>query len=349
MILEHELDNLLFQGMIGWKDMENSNFFITGATGLIGAMLVRTLLYANLHKEKKIEVYCLVRDRQKAIKLFGENAEEYGLHLIEGDVLKEINVNAKIDFIIHCASITNSKYMVDYPVETLLTSFQGTKNVLEFARNCSAKSMVYISSMEVYGAVFDEERADENRLGYIDILNVRSAYSEGKRICENLCKSYQSEYGVNVKIARLAQTFGPGVPKEETRVFAQFARCVMKHENIVLHTEGKSVGNYCDTIDMVKAVVSILLKGKSGEAYNVVNEETTMNIRQMAELVIHEFGDDNMKVVMDIPESDLLYGYAPETHLRLSGKKLSELGWKPMYGLKSMYERMMNVWKEEEI
>ena len=124
-----------------------------------------------------------------------------------------------------------------------MIAIKGTTNVLEFAKAKNVRSMVYISSMEAFGITDPKKNLiNEKDLGYIDILNPRSSYSEGKRICECICAAYFSQYGIPVKIARLAQTFGAGVPDSDTRVFAQFAKSAINGEDIVLHTKGESVG-----------------------------------------------------------------------------------------------------------
>ena len=93
--------------------------------------------------------------------------------------------------------------------------------------------------MEVYGSFFSENNnVEEENIGYLDPLKIRSNYPESKRMCENMCIAYMAEYGVPVRIARLAQTFGAGILPGENRVFAQFARSVIRNENIVLHTNG---------------------------------------------------------------------------------------------------------------
>lgn len=130
----------------------------------------------------------------------------------------------------------------------------------------------------------------ESDYGRVDVLQVRSCYPEGKRMCECLCAAYAHEYQLPVKIARLAQTFGAGVSTSEGRVFAQFARSLMKGEDIVLHTEGKSYGNYCATCDCVRGLLTILLRGVNGEAYNVANEKTNIRIRDMAQMIADQSG-----------------------------------------------------------
>ena len=230
--------------------------------------------------------------------------------------------------------------MIEKPVETLLISVEGTKNILNFAQEKKCASVVYISSMEVYGAFNESKEVREENLGYIDHLKVRSNYPESKRLCENMCVAYYTEFGVPVKIARLAQTFGAGILPGENRVFAQFARSAMQGKDIVLHTKGQSEGNYCYTRDCITGLLTILLKGTNAEAYNVSNPRTHTTIAEMANLVAEKIADGKIKVVFDIPE-DNTFGYAADTKMKLNSDKLQALGWKPEVGLEEAYRRMM--------
>ena len=142
--------------------------------------------------------------------------------------------------------------------------------------------MVYLSSLEVYGVPQTEDgTVTETDYGYIDPLSVRSSYSEGKRMVECLCASYAKEYQVPVKVARLSQTFGAGVEYHDGRVFAEFARCAVEKRNIILHTAGNTLRTYCYTKDAVAALLTILVKGEVGSAYNVTNKntDTFMNLK----------------------------------------------------------------------
>ena len=222
-----------------YKELKGSTVLVTGATGLIGVSLVRALLAIG-----NINVIAFVRDKEKAIKIYGDFSNTL-LNFYVADIVEEIKLNEPVDYIFHCASVTTSRIMVEKPVETLMTSVEGTKNILEFARKQKCKSVVYISSMEVYGAFDESVEVTEKDLGYIDILNIRSNYPESKRLCENMCVAYNAEYDIPVKIARLAQTFGAGILPWENRVFAQFARSAINEKDIILHTKGLSEGNYC--------------------------------------------------------------------------------------------------------
>ena len=183
-------------------------------------------------------------------------------------------------------------------------------------------------------------------LGYINPLAVRSNYPESKRLCENMCVAFWSEYGVPVKIARLSQTFGAGILSGENRVFAQFARSAIEGKDIVLHTRGLSEGNYCYTRDTIMGLFLILIKGENAEAYNVTNPETHTTIVDMARMVCQKFGNGKIKVVFDIPESNQ-FGYAADTKMKLNADKLKNLGWRPEIGLEEAYRRMIMGMKRE--
>lgn len=330
------------------NEMKNSTVLITGATGLIGVSIIRALLYMNEKYRTGIQVVALVRNLDKTKLIYGSILDRSDISLIVSDVTNQFDVSDKIDYIIHCASVTVSKTMIEKPVETIFTAIEGTKNLLDLAVKKKVKSFVYISSMEMYGS-FDSGAEDitEKKLGYIDPLKVRSNYPESKRLCENMCVAYNSEYSVPVKIARLAQTFGAGILPGENRVFAQFARSVISNKDIVLHTFGQSEGNYCYISDAVLGLLDILVSGENGEAYNVVNPDTHTTISNMAKMVCEEVADGSINVIYDIPESNQ-YGYAADTKLRLNSDKLQSLGWEPRIDLETAYRRLIEYIKETE-
>lgn len=335
-----------------WDMLDNSVVLITGATGLIGSQLVRAILAANRLHSSKIRIIALVRSRKKALSVFGDLLERPELEILTGNIVNPISTDCTIDYIIHTASITASKELIARPVDTIEIAVSGTKNVLELAKEKNCKSVVYLSSMEVYGVIpfSTDHRTTEDELGYINLSSVRSCYPESKRMCENLCVCYAEQYCVPVKIARLAQTFGAGVSLNDSRVFAQFAKAAIAGEDIVLHTHGRSNGNYCYTADTVAGLLTILLKGENAEAYNVVSENATMTIAQMAQMVSEKITGGKSRVIFDIPADAQAYGYAPDTKLRLSGKKLEELGWFPCIApdLMTMYKRLIASFQAQE-
>lgn len=345
--LQEDLD-LIVNSDIPFEKLRNTNVLITGATGLIGVSLVRTLLYLNRKKNMKIKVLALVRNKNKAKKIYGDLLKYPDLDLVISDITDKLDLKQNVDYIFHCAGVTTSKTMINQPVETLMISVLGTKNLLDLAVSKRVKSIVYLSSMEMYGSFSNlDHDVSEKDLGYIDPLNIRSNYPESKRLCENMCIAYLAEYNVPVKIARLAQTFGAGILPEENRVFAQFARSAINGENIILHTYGKSEGNYCYIRDAIKGLFIILIKGQDGEAYNVSNPKTHTTIVDMAEMVCEEFTDGKSKVLFDVPEGNY-FGYAADTKIKLDSEKLQLLGWIPEVDLKEAYKRLISSLKNEK-
>lgn len=319
------------------NSFNDAKFLITGATGLIGSTLVRCLLALN----RNIQITCPIRNSNKAKAIYEDVIDS--IHFIECDLVSYLcGLTEKDDFqyIVHCASPTEGRYMTEHPVETYMLAIDSTRAILEYARK-KRTDVVYISSLEFYGQNFDDELITEDMQGYVNNTDPRSSYPLGKRAAEYLCAAYAKQFDVNAKVARLTQTFGAGVSVDDNRVFAQFARCVIEGKNIVMHTKGDSAKPYCYTTDCVSAILYILLRGEKGEAYNVANQETYISIKDMANFLCVHFNPQLKVVIEEHPEM----GYAPVTKLNLSTEKLKSLGWLPRYGLYDMFDRLIKSFR----
>ena len=157
-------------------------------------------------------------------------------------------------------------------------------------------------------------------------------------MAENLCCAYRCEYGVPVTVARLCQTFGPGVKREDSRVFAYMARAALAGENIRLSTAGTKENMYLYTADAAGAILLLLLRGERGAVYNAGNPATYCSVREMGELVAASLGGGRMKVLTNTGESGGIY--PPDSYLRLNVDRLCALGWRPAADLAEMFRRM---------
>lgn len=325
-----------------WEQFRGKTFLITGATGLIGSVMIKCLLALNQRYALGIKIIAAVRDLDKAKTIFGEEFSQIETKMINLTEISLSSIDADVDYIVHLASPTASKYFVEHPVETIRVAIEGTTAILDFAREAKVSGMVYASSLEVYGSNDNEEWIDEDFQGYVNPVETRSSYNMGKRAAECLCHSYAKEYNVPVMMARFTQIFGAGISESENRVFAQFARSILNETDIEIHTQGLSAKPYCYTTDVVSAILYLLLKGKYGEAYNIANKDTYISIRDMAHMLRDCF-NPNISVVICPKENQ---GYAPQTKLRLSTEKIESLGWKPCYDLHQMFERLILSMKE---
>lgn len=339
-IFLEDWQNIAMEESIEWEKLNGKCILVTGATGLIGTTLINGIMQRNEVKQAGIHILALVRNKEKANALFSAYIKRGDLQLVVGDILSLPLIRENVDYIIHGASVTASRDFVEKPVETITTAIDGTRNLLELARQKNVKGMVYMSSMEVYGTPYDEQPLTEDRMGYLNPLAVRSSYSLGKQMVENLCVAYSSEYGIPVKIVRLTQTFGPGVNRDDGRVFAEFARCAVMGKDIRLQTEGLTKRMYLYTADAVTALLTVLTKGEVGKAYNAANVNSYCSIREMAELVANEFGQGKSSVVIAVSDTPNT-GYNPVMQVYLDTTRLQELGWITHVDLREMYERMI--------
>lgn len=333
------------------SDFDGKTVLVTGATGLVGANMVRALLAINAYRNTDIRVLALARNPEKARKLLGEDPNlRVVIADLTGNVSEAFSDIDRVDYIFHAAAVTSSKMMVQEPVRTIRTSIDGTDNILRLAIKKHCRGMVYLSSMEVYGDVgrykTDTSDVAEEDIGYLDPVKIRSDYPESKRMCENLCVAYAAQFKAPVKIARLAQTFGAGILPGESRVFAQFAGSVIEGKDIVLHTRGLSEGNYCYLRDTIRALLILSVKGEDGQAYNIANEECHTTIAGMAQMVCDRIAGGKIRVIYDIPTENK-YGYAADAHMKLNASKMRALGWKPEVGLEESYRRLIAGMKKE--
>lgn len=339
-IFKEDLDYIINVDFIDWEKLNDKTIFITGATGLIGYYLVSALVYRNLIANSNIKIIALVRNINKAKKTFIEQLKiDKNLKFILGDLEQFPIIDEKIDYIVHGAAPTDSNFFANNPVETIKTIFNGTVNVLELAKQKSIKQMVYLSTMEVYGSIQTDEKIDEKHSINLDTMFARSSYPESKRLCENLCVSYYSEYNVPVNILRLTQTFGPGIKENDNRVFAQFIRASMKNKDIVLLTEGKTYRSYLYLTDAITAILAVMLSNKNSEVYNVANEETYCSIKEMANLVANKINLEKIKVILKLGDKEKTKVFMPQMYMNLNVNKLKKLKWKANVNLIDMYKR----------
>ncbi|MBR4235788.1 MAG: NAD(P)-dependent oxidoreductase [Clostridia bacterium] len=311
--------------------LKGARILVTGASGMIGGAVTRTLLYLNRTRELGLSVLCPVRSLDSAkSRLFGILGRGEAC-VFEADIESALDIDGEIDYILHAAAVTDSREMSAHPARTLMSSVNACAALLTLAREKQVRGMVYVSSMEAYGVMNGVAR--EGCEGSIDLSSPRSCYPESKRLNELNCVCHAREYGVKVCSARLAQTVGAGARAEDRRVFCEFARAALDGKALVLRTAGESNGNYVHISDCVSALVTLLMRGVSGETYNVCGDGCTLKIKQLAQLISDLLSGGRAKVEFDVPADARSLPYAPDTGIILDNTKLKALGWTPGHSI----------------
>lgn len=328
-----------------WEKLVGKRLMLSGATGLIGSFLVDVLMEKNAADALNCTVYALGRNEKKAKERFSRYADNAHLVFIPYDVkypLESKNIGA-VDYILHLASNTHPMQYSTDPIGTITTNIIGVQNMLDFAVEHDSTRFAFASSCEIYG----ENRGDaeffgENYCGYIDSNTLRAGYPESKRCGEALCQAYKAQKGLDVVIPRLTRSYGPTMLMSDTKAISQFIKKGLAGEDIVLKSAGTQYYSYQYVADSVAGLLTVLLKGKSGEAYNIAEAHSDIMLKDLAAIIA---GINGKKVVFEIPNAIEAAGYSTATKARLDGSKLQALGWKPKYDINGGLKRTIDILK----
>lgn len=306
-----------------------ASILVTGGAGFIGSNLCRTLL-AEGHVVHAVD-NCITGSRTTIAALEGNaNFFFYLLDISEPQFL-ETFLNTKIDLIYSLACPTGVPNLITLAEEMLRTCAQGTFNVLEIAKHHRAKVLL-TSTAEVYGQPLVSPQ-DETYTGNVNPLGMRSAYEEGKRFAESTLAMYVRKYGVDARVVRIFNTFGPGMSLNDFRVIPHFIQCVLNEQPLRLYGDGLQTRTHLYVDDLVRGLQLVMESGIPGEAYNVGGEHQ-MTIRELAELII------------TLTNHDAGIIYEPHfiedhTHRRPSVEKAKSLGWSQQIPLEEGLRRMI--------
>lgn len=338
---KEDLTTIITTSFVPWDKLQDSSLLISGATGMIGSCLIDAIMFRNREYGLDCKVFALSRNGEKARSRFAGWLGSSLLQILEGDVNQDINslLPEKVDFVLHLASNTHPVAYASDPIGTILTNIVGTRNMLEAAASLGARRFLFASSNEIYGENRgDKELFDESYLGYIDCNSLRAGYPESKRCGEALCHAYLRQKGLDIVIARLTRSFGPSLLPSDTKAMSQFLRNGAAKQDIVLKSKGDQVFSYTYAADAVSGLLTVLLKGEKGEAYNVAEESFDIPLKEIAGIIAEEAGT---KVVFDLPDEVEAAGFSKATKARLDGSKLRALGWRAQYSLREGISRTL--------
>lgn len=331
---------------LDWTKLTDKTIVISGATGMIGRFLIDVLLYKNKNENLGCMVIAMGRSASKATERFEAYIDRDDFKFICCDIcnegtLKEIE---KADYLLHLASNTHPMAYATDPIGTIAANVIGTHNLLKLAVEKHTQRFLFASSVEIYGENRgDTDTFDENYCGYIDCNTLRAGYPESKRCGEALCQAYLKQNSVDSVVVRLSRVFGPTMQMSDSKAISQFIKRAVEHKDIILKSEGSQLYSYSYVADAVSGIFYCLLKGKCGEAYNIAAEHDSVTLKELSERLAGYVG---VKVGFEFPNEIEKEGYTKATKAVLNGKKICELGWKPLYNLEIALLRTLRILEE---
>ena len=334
-------------GTVYWEDIRKAvqavpdvhrlyrkTILITGGTGIIGSAAADCLISLNREENAGIRIILAGRNEKRLRNVFGDTWDKDGIQFLPFDMARIACIETEADYYIHCAGNASPELYRKHPVETLMETLNGLNALLQSAQKKPGSRVLQVSTSEVYGNRYagNPEPFRESEYGYVDILSSRACYPNGKRAAETLCASYREEYGVDFTTARPGYVYGPCMTDMDNRASSAFIRDAAAGMPIVMKSQGLQKRSYCYTADYASALLTILLNGMTGEAYNISNRESIVTIREFAEAAA-EAG--SVELIRAEPSEDERKSYTPMEHAVLDSTKLEDLGWKGMWNIKA--------------
>ena len=304
--------------------MTHKNILVTGGAGFIGSNLCRKLL-----DDENNEVICidnLYSGRRENIADLISNPR---FQFIVSDICdgSSFNFYNTINEIYHLACPASPPFYQSEPIETLKTCTIGTINILDVAEYYGAK-LLYTSTSEVYGDPLEHPQRESYR-GNVNPIGIRSCYDEGKRVGETLCMEYHRKRGVDTKICRIFNTYGPGLNPNDGRVVSNFIVQALTQRPITIYGHGEQTRSFCYVDDLVRGIMTLMASTDYHLPVNLGNpsEFTVFELATM----IKEMTNSTSEIVVEsceMPEDD------PKVRRPDISLANNLLNWQPTVSLK---------------
>lgn len=303
---------------------------VTGGAGFLGSHLAYELLKMN---HEVIVLDNLYTGREENI----DNLRAYGAFtFIQQDVQTIFDIEVEGIFNLACPA-SPVHYQKD-PIRTVRTNVQGAINVLDLAHKNNAR-VLQASTSEIYGDPTQNPQS-ENYWGNVNPVGIRSCYDEGKRVAETLFSDYHRQYGTDIRIARIFNTYGPRMSSNDGRVVSNLICQAIKGEPITIYGDGEQIRSFCYVSDLIRGLISLFFSDPYFKPINLGNPEP-VTIKNLAKKIISKTNSNSNLEFMPLPEDDPL---AREPDISCAGKVL---GWKPEIKLDSGLDKTIDFFEKE--
>ncbi|MDP3735392.1 MAG: NAD-dependent epimerase/dehydratase family protein [bacterium] len=319
---------------------------ITGGGGFLGRYLVATLVALN---RERFERPCSIVVLDNYITGVANNplfdfSAYPEVRVLEHDVRFPLPEKLSAAYIIHAAGLASPVYYRKFPVETIEVAVNGTKHLLEFARERGIEGMLYFSSSEIYGDPVPEfVPTPEHYWGRVSAVGPRACYDESKRLGETLCSIYHEYYRVPVSTVRPFNVYGPGMRADDYRVIPTFSVQGLRGEPLTVHDHGRQTRTFCYITDAVHGFLKVLVAGKRGEAYNVGHDREEITMRELAELMSGMLPERPEVRLVSYP--DAYPAGEPQRRCPDLTKSRRDLGYSPAIDLRTGLARTLSYYR----
>ena len=312
--------------------MVTMNIVITGGSGFVGSYLCEKLINDG---HKIIVIDNLLTGSRENINDLLDNEN---FSFIEHDVQDHIEIEDKVDYVLHFASAASPKAYTEHPVNTLKAGSVGTINTLGLAKKHSAEYLL-ASTSEVYGDPLISPQ-NEEYWGNVNPNGERSMYDEAKRFAEAAVATYSRSYGLKTKIVRIFNTYGPRMQLNDGRVVTNFIVQALRNENITIYGDGTQTRSFSYVEDTVAGIIS-LMNSTEYDVFNIGNPNE-MTVGQLAEKII-ELTDSTSEIkYLELPNDD------PKQRKPDITKAKTKLNWEPKVNLDEGLSKTIK-WVEEQL
>lgn len=308
-----------------------SQILITGGAGFLGSHLAQ--LYIN--KGSHVTVLDDLSTGSKSNLVNVSNHPNF--EFIEADVRDSINVQADIIFNFACPA-SPVHYQHD-PVKTMETNLLGMSNVLKLALANNSR-VVQASTSEVYGDPHESPQT-ETYWGNVNPIGIRSCYDEGKRGAETLCYDYRRQHGLDIRVVRIFNTYGPNMAVNDGRVVSNFIVQALTSQKISLYGDGKQTRSFCYVQDLIKAIDSVANTSNSIESPINIGNPKEMTIKELAETVVGLIGSDSVIEYLPLPADD------PKQRQPDISRARDLLDWEPKISLEDGLKATIEYFKDK--
>jgi len=314
--------------------IKNKKILILGSNGFLGRAFVEFFIYIekNIKLSFKADCYDISKSpfkNSKNIKFFKKDIISY-------------KIKKKYDLIIYLAGMASPEIYKKFPLETLASSYEGVKKFLHKSKKDKSKIIIF-SSSEIYG--YPDKKnvpTSENYYGYVNSFGPRSCYDEGKRVAETLCYVYKNRFGVNLKIIRPFNVYGPNMPPSDNRVIAKMYKTAIKKKKIEIYSNGKQTRSFCYITDAMVGFLKVIFDDSKNVIYNVGNDQDEINMITLAKYLSKAISKKVKILKIDYPNN-----YPSDEPLRRCPDltKLKKLGYKPSITIKEGLDLFVKNYK----